>query len=54
MPPAQGLLRPHVAVWDAQFELGKVEEESVLVVVVVADVAPVFGKVDVVVVVVVC
>jgi hypothetical protein len=54
MPPAQGLLRPHVAVWDAQFELGKVEEAIVLVVVVVADVAPVFGKVDVVVVVVVC
>ena len=43
-----------MAVWDAQFELGKVEEEIVLVVVVVADVAPVFGKVDVVVVGVVC
>jgi hypothetical protein len=54
MPPAQGVLRPHVAVWDAQFELGKVGKVIVLVVVVVANVAPVFGKVDVLVVVVVC
>ena len=54
MPPAQGVLRPHVAVWDAQFELGKVDKVIVLVVVVVANVAPLFGKVDVLVVVVVC
>ncbi len=44
-----------MAVWDAQFELGKVDKVIVLlVVVVVANVAPVFGKVDVLVVVVVC
>ncbi len=42
---AQGLLSPHVAVSDAQLELGIVEE--VIVLVVVTAVAPVFVEVDV-------